>query len=155
MTADTLAFIIHVLSLPDHVLWQRALQKELVELNISSDHEQPLRPQELSAIGSAPILDAVIKETMRAYPPSSISKQRTVPRHGHRLDGYFIPGGTIVGAPVPLVNWDPALFDRQDRYPVRKWLPQRWLDATPKQFINMDKNLFSFGNGARQCLGKK
>ena len=155
IAADSLDFVIHILSQPQHANVQQALRKEVRALHLPATHDTPLSSGQLNAIRDAPLLDAVIKETLRCYPPSSISKQRKVPKGGRVLDGYFVPEDTLVGAPVAMINWNDEIYGGQGKWHTREWLPQRWLEEQPARVKEMEKRLFSFGTGVRACIGRQ
>jgi cytochrome P450 len=115
-----------------------------------------LLQQELQAVlnGHVPTLedlpalrytDAVIKESMRLYPPAwmvdgRIAVQETM------LGGYRIPKGGIIGMSQWVTHRDPAYFANPTAF-----VPERWLDGSlnglPKYAY------FPFGGGQRQCIG--
>jgi cytochrome P450 len=53
-----------------------------------------------------PILDAVIKESMRLWPSVFFGPQRVTPPEGLSINGRFIPGNIIVQAPPFVLNRD-------------------------------------------------
>ncbi|KAI9170838.1 putative sterigmatocystin biosynthesis P450 monooxygenase STCB [Paramyrothecium foliicola] len=73
------------------VLSQPALQSALEEEVAGLDSN--FRDSEVETL---PLLNAVIKETLRLYGPSSSSLPRIVPKGGSVLGEYFIPQGTTV-----------------------------------------------------------
>ena len=88
-----------------------------------------------------PLLDAVIKESMRLLPPGLwFLRVATAPTH---FGPYKIPAGTRV-------LWSPALTHRRpDLYPApNAFRPERWqkLDPSPYEYL-------PFGAGPRRCLG--
>jgi cytochrome P450 len=100
------------------------------------------------AIADIPALkftDAVIKESMRLYPPAwmvdgRVALQETV------LSGYRIPKGGVVGISQWLTHRDPRYYAEPATFN-----PHRWLDGSlsglPKYAY------FPFGGGQRQCIG--
>ena len=57
-----------------------------------------------------PYLKAVIQEGLRLYTPAAASLPRTVPPEGAKLAGYWIPGGTTVGAQAYTLHRDEKIF---------------------------------------------
>ena len=47
-----------------------------------------------------PYLQAVIKEGLRWHPPTGGMLAKQVPQGGDTVNGYFVPGGTILGYAV-------------------------------------------------------
>lgn len=135
-TGDALCFLIHQLSLPGSC----AIQDKLIAEIASNTNE---------ALNDLPYLEAVIKEGLRCFPPIPMSQPRYVPSTGRIIDGYFIPGRTIVSCQAwSLHQLNPAVFDRAEQF-----IPERWLDskANPK----MNRLFFSFGAGGRSCTGRQ
>ncbi|KAH7141621.1 benzoate 4-monooxygenase cytochrome P450 [Dactylonectria macrodidyma] len=95
---------------------------------------------------SLPYMNAVILEGMRMYPPLPFPLPRVIPEGGDTVDGYFIPGGTIVStnpfaASMSSDNFhDPWVFN-----------PERWLDSEPEDNLEASQ---PFSLGPRSCLGK-
>ncbi|KIV87915.1 hypothetical protein PV11_03431 [Exophiala sideris] len=96
-----------------------------------------------------PFLSAVIKETLRCHPAAGLTLERIVPAGGVTLCGQFIPAGTIVGCNAWTVHRDSLFGERTEEF-----RPQRWLDASLEQRRLMESSIFSFGAGARTCIGK-
>lgn len=145
---DTLAYIFHLLSLPENERIQAAVRAECASLRLPDSFSQPLSHAMLSNILSAPWIDAVLKETLRVYPASTTAFQRVVPSGGRVLDGFYIPGGTIVGGSPVTVNRDPSVFGVD----VDSWSPSRWLQAVNVE--EMNRRLWTFGSGGRGCVGR-
>lgn len=101
----------------------------------------------------APYLDAVIKETLRLYPPHTTNIHRIVPANGHVLDGYLLPANVKVGTSAYIVQQNRDVFGRD----VQKWRPERWLlhDENTTEIRKMENTLWAFGSGSRGCVGKK
>lgn len=101
----------------------------------------------LAALQQAPILNAVIKETMRVY-PTIIS---TIPRVLDRelvVEKHLLPVGTFVGMQNYVHHRDPALFPSPDEF-----LSDRWL-ADDDTTVDMNAALTPFSIGTRNCIGQ-
>ncbi|KUJ21876.1 cytochrome P450 monooxygenase [Mollisia scopiformis] len=134
-TGDALCLLMYQLSLSESFQVQDQL---ITELSINKD----------KAFDDLPYLDAVIKEGLRCFPPIPMSQPRYAPTGGRTIDGYFIPGHTIVSCQawsVHQLNED--VFIKGDQF-----LPERWLD--PKAALEMNRLFFSFGAGGRGCTGR-
>ncbi|KFY43171.1 hypothetical protein V495_04123 [Pseudogymnoascus sp. VKM F-4514 (FW-929)] len=97
-----------------------------------------------------PYLQACIKEALRMHPSVGSPFDRTVPKGGAVLNGYFIPEGTTVGITGWVTQRDKAVFGEDADY----YRPERWLEVDEKQVRTMDKNMLAWGAGNRSCIGK-
>ena len=97
-----------------------------------------------------PYLTAVIKESLRCHPAAGLPLERIVPPGGIEICGQFIPGGTIVGCNAWVVHCSETVFGAEPK----RFRPERWLDVSEKAKSDMNTFLFSFGAGARTCVGK-
>jgi cytochrome P450 len=90
--------------------------------------------------GEDEYLEAVIRETLRLYPPVPVVVRRLLAPldvRGHRL-----PGGTIVAPCVYLMH------RREELYPdAARFAPERFLGQTPGTYT-----WIPFGGGVRRCL---
>lgn len=135
-TGDGLCFLMYQLSLPESFDVQDRLIQE-IQLN------KEKRLDEL------PYLDAVIKESLRCFPPIPMSQPRYVPAGGRTIDGYFIPAGTIVSCQAHSVHrLNENVFEKGNEF-----IPERWLDEV--KVPEMNRLFFSFGLGGRGCTGRQ
>jgi hypothetical protein len=116
-----------------HPELQHELRRELLSLNPTLEHPFYTGDEEGSlpyfpspaAIDSLPLLDAMVRETLRLYPPAPQSLLRVTPstRQGISLNGYdSIPAGVRVGSSAY------SLHRVEDVYlSAEEWLPKRWL----------------------------
>jgi cytochrome P450 len=97
--------------------------------------------EELTAAGSSPLLDAVIRETLRLRPVFRYTSRRL--RVPFELGGRTIPAGAAVGACIYLAQ------RRADQYddPL-VFRPERFLAGTPSAGA-----WAPFGGGLRRCVG--
>ena len=135
-TGDGLTFLMYQLSLPG----SSGVQDKLIE---------EVRMGRDKKIDELPYLDAVIKEGLRCFPPIPMSQPRYVPRGGRTIDGYFIPGGTIVSAQAHSVHrLNENVYENGDEF-----VPERWLDS--EKVTEMNRLFFAFGLGGRGCIGRQ
>ena len=80
---DVLCFLMYQISLPKYFHVQDRLIDEFQKQKDQSVYELAY-------------LDAVIKESLRCFPPIPMSQPRYTPPGGSTIDRYFIPGNTIV-----------------------------------------------------------
>lgn len=101
-------------------------------------------------VRTLPYLGAVINEALRCHPAIGLTLERLVPPEGVTISGRFLPGGTIVGCSAWVLHRDEGTFGSD----ASKFRPERWIEASSEQRQKMNNALFSFGAGARTCIGK-
>ncbi|KAJ9079344.1 hypothetical protein DSO57_1036328 [Entomophthora muscae] len=93
-----------------------------------------------------PYLTAIIKETLRLFPPVTILPERVASKDTV-IQGQVIPKGTVVLMHTYLMQRDPDCWDAPDSF-----RPERFLE--PHSKLNRTNSAWSpFGGGTRQCLG--
>jgi cytochrome P450 len=95
----------------------------------------------IEQLGKLPLLDAVVKESMRLLPPVPLHPR--IVAEDHELAGVFLPRRTELFLSIFHMHHDPALFERP-----RRFLPSRWSRIKPTTF---EYNPFSAG--PRMCIG--
>ncbi|GIZ40796.1 hypothetical protein CKM354_000412000 [Cercospora kikuchii] len=130
----------------------RAHDTLLSELDSAERNGQLSDPVTFSEAQNLPYLQAVIREALRMHPAVGLLLERVVPPGGFEIEGtgIFLPEGTIIGANPWVMARDEKVYG-SDAYEFR---PERWLEASPEELKLMERNDFSFGAGARTCLGK-
>ncbi|RYC62500.1 hypothetical protein CHU98_g3725 [Xylaria longipes] len=95
-----------------------------------------------SEISKLPYLisDAVIHESLRIHGNLGLVNERVTPPEGAIIDGYRIPGGTIVGINPWVIHRNSSIFGED----VDTFRPERWLDEPEDVIMDMKRNLFSF-----------
>lgn len=88
-------------------------------------------------------VDAVLRETMRLYPPAWYIERRAL--RDLELDGTSIAAGSIIALPPYMVHRNPRLWPRPERFE-----PQRFLGQASNHF---GLAYVPFGAGERRCLG--
>ena len=100
-------------------------------------------PPQTSLLGGLPLLDRVIKESLRLLPPVMWwSKVAAVPVE---LGRYRLPAGAHVIFSSYITHRLPELYPRPDSF-----LPDRWLGCDPGPY-----GYLPFSAGARMCLGPR
>ena len=95
----------------------------------------------MDRIDTLPLLDGVIKEGMRLFPPVPLQFRRSLVET--ELGGVRIPAGMRVLISAYLINRDPELYGEPNKFKPERW---RGLDRSPFQYP-------VFGSGARMCPG--
>ncbi|HVJ68005.1 MAG TPA: cytochrome P450 [Caulifigura sp.] len=99
---------------------------------------QPPRPEHLEQL---PVLDRVLKESMRILPASSFLHRMTA--EPVELGPFQLPAGAVVIFSQLMTHHMPELFPQPDRF-----LPERWSTISPSPYAYLP-----FGGGARMCIG--
>ncbi|CAG8146663.1 unnamed protein product [Penicillium salamii] len=132
---------------------QSELRSELLGLSPSLESFDKDRAKSLpspSAIDALPLLDAVVRETLRIHSPAPAQLPRVTPdtKQGTSLHGHNnIPGGVKVSSTAYSLHRIGEVFPR----PL-EWLPRRWLEAGDR-IHDMRRLFWPFGSGGRMCLG--
>ncbi|TLD14908.1 hypothetical protein PspLS_10792 [Pyricularia sp. CBS 133598] len=94
-------------------------------------------------------LDAVVKESLRLFPPAPNALPRKTPSKGNWVGDVFVPGNTILGLWQWTINRTKSNF--ADPHSFR---PERWLGE--ERFASDHKDAFHpFSYGPRDCIGQK
>lgn len=135
-TGDALCFLMWELSQPSSFRFQERLREEL-------------RSGAGVPFDKLAFLDAVVLEGLRCFPAIPMSLPRYVPDGGRMVDGFFLPGGTVVSCQAYSVHRiDTAVFPEPERFNPDRWLEVEG-DAERKRLF------FAFANGGRGCVGKQ
>jgi enediyne biosynthesis protein E7 len=114
-----------------------------VEEQLSEEISRVLadRSPTLADISKLTYTQAVIKETMRLYPPIWIIERRVIAED--RLGGFTLPAGSSVAISPYAMHRHPGFWDRPDEFD-----PTRFLGAPPPCYL-------PFGLGPRFCIGNE
>jgi cytochrome P450 len=97
----------------------------------------------LASVSELPLLDRVLKESLRLYPPSWVFDR--APIEDVELGGFRVPRGEAVYVSPFVTQRDPRFWPDPDRFD-----PERWASATPApKFAYLP-----FGAGPRMCVGQ-
>ncbi|CAK7328262.1 unnamed protein product [Dovyalis caffra] len=124
---------------------RRSLQLAQEELDLKVGRE---RWVEDSDIGNLVYIQAIIKETLRLYPPGPLS----VPHEATEdccIAGYHVPKGTRLFVNLWKLHRDPNTWSNPDEY-----LPERFLtEQANVDVLGQHFELIPFGSGRRSCPG--
>lgn len=132
-TATTLAWTLLLLARHPSVL--DAVTSEIDE--VLGDREPG--PSVLDAM---PVLDAVVKESLRLLPSAPVLFTRVLAREA-RLGPHVLPAGAGVVLSPLVTHRDPSVFARPKAFE-----PERWKHEQPTTY-----EYVPFGAGSRMCLG--
>jgi len=114
-----------------------ALAALLNELDGTLHGEAPT----LEQLRELPLLDAVIKESLRMLPP--VSMKMRIAAEPCELGGYALPKGAIVYYSPFVTHRRPELYEEPDRFQ-----PQRWLTLKRSTY-----EYLPFAAGPHRCIG--
>ena len=144
-TATTISWCIWLLSQNAAIL--STLRVELQEYGV---WKIAGRSPTLDDLQKCTYLDAIIKETLRLYPPVSLISRETHDDaeewNGYRLSGAVLTLGIYEMGRHPLLWKDPGLFR-----------PDRFLDGSeepPNSKYSISAKFTAFSKGPRDCIGK-
>jgi len=135
-TALGLTYTLYLLA--QHPDTQQRLQAQLDEV---LEGEDPT-PETLRSL---PLLDAVVDEALRLYPPVYTFFRE--PTEDVTLRGYRVPEGSVISLPQCAVHRDERWWDAPDSF-----RPERWLDEGSDR---PEYAYFPFGGGPRHCIGMR
>ncbi|XP_050252566.1 cytochrome P450 CYP82D47-like isoform X2 [Quercus robur] len=93
-------------------------------------------------------LQAIVKETLRLYPPGPLSVPHEAMEDCH-VCGYYVPKGTRVFVNVWKLHRDPRIWDDPDKFFPERFLTKHAnIDASGQHF-----EFVPFGSGRRSCPG--
>lgn len=126
------------------------LQHEIDDAVMSDRISSPITDAEAYQL---PYLQAVIKEGLRLFPPSTGHNYKQVPKGGSLILGYYLPEGTQVGINIQQMMRDKEKFGPDaDVFRPERWIEDVTDDARHKEMAaTVD---LAFGHGKFQCLGK-
>ncbi|GAA3704433.1 cytochrome P450 [Nonomuraea antimicrobica] len=98
----------------------------------------------VAAIQQLPLLQAVVKEALRLYPPVWALGRRTL--QTATLGGYELPPGTQVFYSVYSIQRDENVYDEPNEFRPRRWI------GDDKKYPRTA--FLPFGAGVRNCIGE-
>ncbi|ROV99536.1 hypothetical protein VMCG_06332 [Cytospora schulzeri] len=138
----------HVLSKPEVL---NRLTAELAEAGLDAD------TLSWAALEKLPYISGVITEGLRLSYGVSARSPRIAPEEDLVYQGevkgkgkveYFLPRGWAMGCSSAVMHHNEDVFPDSDTFK-----PERWFDEQGNKRKDLEKCLFSFSRGSRQCLG--
>ncbi|XP_036923623.1 cytochrome P450 3A19-like [Sturnira hondurensis] len=137
-TSTSLSFLMYLLATHPDV--QQKLQEEI-------DATFPNKaPPTYDAMVQMEYLDMVLNESLRLFPV--LGRLERVCKKDVKINGVFIPKGTVVIVPSFILHRDPEYWSEPEEF-------------HPKRFSKLNKNNINpyaympFGNGPRNCIGMR
>ncbi|MGC4084668.1 MAG: cytochrome P450 [Vicinamibacterales bacterium] len=127
--------------------WYLLSQHPDVEARLHDEVDRVLgdRIPVLADIAQLPVVEQVITESMRLYPPGWLIGRRAI--DSYIVGGYTLPPRTIVLVSPYVMHRDERFFAEPDRF-----VPERWTASFKAQLPQFA--YFPFGGGARRCIGE-
>lgn len=128
---------------------KREIDEAVAEGRISKDQVVT----DAEAQGS-PYLQAVIKEGLRMWPPTTGLGSKEVPPGGDEICGYFVPEGTQIAHNFSGIMCLQSVFGQD----AKVFRPERWLEGNriDERLKTMNAVVdMAFSGGKYQCLGKR
>jgi cytochrome P450 len=134
-TALTLSFAFYLLA-----------ENPEVDARLSAELNQVLdgRPPSANDMGRLPYTEAVVRESMRLYPPAWVIGRETT--EDLELGGYRLKTGSTLFLSQWVVHRDPRFWDEPERF-----RPERWENELARRLPR--GVYFPFGGGPRVCIG--
>jgi hypothetical protein len=96
--------------------------------------------------GGLPLLENVVAETLRLYPPAWIGPRRAI--DDFEIYGHRIPGGTNIAYSSWLTHRLPHVFPDPDAFDPDRWTGDTARELQPGAYV-------PFGRGPRTCIGMR
>ena len=131
-TSSAAAWLVHALGSSPTAL--AALREQVID-TIGD------RPPTIDDLRAMPLVDGVVRETLRLWPPGYVSGRRAI--DDFEVLGYRILGGSMVLYSPYITQRLPHIWSDPERF-----APERWADGEPVPF-----SFVPFGGGYRKCIG--
>lgn len=111
-----------------------------------------------ASIDRLPLLEAVVKETLRLNAPTSCREPRLVPSGGLQLHGFHTPAGTTVSCNPYCLHRNGEVFPRPFERIPQRWIPDEEAklekeDVETSNLVEMKCWFWAFSSGGRMCIG--
>lgn len=127
--------------------WALAANPEVQERTQAEVHRVlGNRPPTFADLPRLPYCEAVVKETLRHWPPAVAVFARQA-LQDVEIGGYTLPKGATGRVFLYVTHHDPRWFPEPSRFDPQRWLADAATEIPPHAYI-------PFGAGPRACIGK-
>nr|AYM55644.1 cytochrome p450 [Croton stellatopilosus] len=126
---------------------RKALELAQQELDIKVGRE---RCVEDSDIENLVYLQAIVKETLRLYPPGPVAVPHEAIEDCY-ISGYYVPKGTRIFANLWKLHRDPNVWSNSDEFRPERFLTKEVSNSI--DFSGQNYEYLPFGSGRRSCPG--
>ncbi|XP_017462968.1 PREDICTED: cytochrome P450 3A21-like, partial [Rhagoletis zephyria] len=131
----TSATLTHALfELASHPEIQERLVKELDE-QLEGVDKSDLNRYYDAIINKAPYLEAVVKETLRKYPPVVRLERRVEPKEGVQLGQLHLDHGVLIEIPTISVHYDPEYYPEPTKFDPERFMPENKDRLVPYTYL--------------------
>ncbi|KAL2843745.1 cytochrome P450 [Aspergillus pseudoustus] len=141
-TSTSMTNVVDIVSRNEAI--QRRLQEEL-DAAFAGQMSSNWVP-DFKTIEILPVLNAIVRETMRFRPTSATGLERVTPKNGKVVAGRFLPEGTLVSVPTLNVHHSSREFQDADTFNYERWLAE---DSG-----KLLESFVPFSVGPRACIGQ-
>jgi cytochrome P450 len=127
--------------------WYLLSQSADVEARLHDEIDRVLegRLPSMADIGRLPLVERVVTEALRLYPPAWIVGRRAIAEYA--IGDYIVPPRGMIFMTPYVTHRDARFFPNPDRFDPDRWTPD--FKASLPKFA-----YFPFGGGTRQCIGE-
>lgn len=150
-TASTISYVYHLLFKHPEILKQVREEHDLV-FGIDPSRAGELIKSDPTLLNNCPLTLAVIKETLRIFPPASTTRgelegtsEVLTDRHGNVYPIDYVGGQILHQAS----HFNPRVWPRADEF-----LPERWLVDADHELYPVPHAWRPFEHGPRNCIGQ-
>ena len=136
-TANALAWTFYLIA--QHPETQQKIHDELTKVLARQSPS-------LQNLAQLTYLDAVLKESMRLYPPVWFLGRQTVQEDS--IDGYRIPAGMTIMPSFYFTHRHEDFWERPDSFEPERFIQKQGSEKHPYAYV-------PFGLGPRQCIGNR
>ncbi|KAK4508759.1 hypothetical protein PRZ48_002498 [Zasmidium cellare] len=148
-TAASIAWVTHLLTLPENEHYQDRLREEL--------RAHPDCTASPTAVEALPWLNAICEETLRIFPPVTNTARKAI--RDTTIANTRIRRGQMIAVFPWAINRNPKYWGGKD---AAKFIPERWLDERPDGTLHINNHggaasnycNLTFLQGNRSCIGK-
>ena len=125
---------------------QERLKEEIVQaiegLEPTSDHYHD------TVMNHITYLDAIVKETLRKYPPVIRLERRVAASSGYKLAGIPLEKDQVIQIPTYGIHHSPEYYPEPERFWPERFMPENKHKLIPYAYL-------PFGQGPRNCIGMR